>query len=69
MKYYKIVIVVNNKSSKKIFKKKNLNKKKNFLVVGDVGLPKVTLNTIDSHKPMYYKVNNDHHGDLLPLGH
>ena len=69
MKYYKIVIVVNNKSSKKILKKKKLNKKKNFLVVGDVVLPKVTLNPIDSHKPMYYKVNNDHHGDLLPLGH
>jgi hypothetical protein len=36
-------------------------------------LPKVTLNPIDSHKSMYYtvycKVNNDHHGDLLPLGH
>jgi hypothetical protein len=35
--------------------------------------PKVTLNPIDSHKSMYYtvycKVNNDHHGDLLPLGH
>ena len=36
-------------------------------------LPKVTLNPIDSHKSMYYtvycKVDNDHHGDLLPLGH
>ena len=38
-------------------------------ICGDVVLPKVTLNPIDSHKPMYYKVNNDHHGDLLPLGH
>ena len=66
MKYYRIVIVVNNNSSKT--KKKN-SKKKMFLVVGDVVLPKVTLNPIDSHKPMYYKVNNDHHGDLLPLGH
>ena len=66
MKYYRIVIVVNNNSSKT--KKKN-SKKKMFLVVGDVVLSKVTLNPIDSHKPMYYKVNNDHHGDLLPLGH
>ena len=65
MKYYRIVIVVNNNSSKT---KKKL-KKKMFLVVGDVVLPKVTLNPIDSRKPMYYKVNNDHHGDLLPLGH
>ena len=70
MKYYKIVIVVNNKSSKKKYLKKKLNKMNFFfLVVGDVVLPKVTLNPIDSHKPMYYKVNNDHHGDLLPLGH
>ena len=62
MKYYRIVIVVNNKGRKKIYKKI-------FLVAGDVVLPKVTPNPIDSHKPMYYKVNNDHHGDLLPLGH
>ena len=42
-------------------------------ICGDGVLPKVTLNPIDSHKSMYYtvycKVNNDHHGDLLPLGH
>ena len=50
-------------------------------ICGDVVLPKVTLNPIDSHKPMYckvtitgiyypldIKVNNDHHGDLLSLG-
>ena len=36
-------------------------------ICGDVVLPKVTLNPIDSHKPMYYKVNNDHHGDYYPL--
>ena len=64
MKYYRIVIVVNNNGSKK-----NISKRKIFLVVGDVVLPKVTLNPIDSHKPMSCKVNNDHHGDLLPLGH
>ena len=62
MKYYRIVIVVNNKGRKKIYKKI-------FLVVGDVVLSKVTPNPIDSHKPMYYKVNNGHHGDLPPLGH
>ena len=44
-------------------------KKKIFLVVGYVVLPKVTLNPIHSHKPTYCKVNNDHHGDLLPLVH
>ena len=42
-------------------------------ICGDGVLPKVTLNPIDSHKSMYYtvycKVDNDHHGDLLPLGH
>ena len=38
-------------------------------ICGNVLLPKVTLNSIDLHKPMYCKVNNDHHGDLLPLGH
>ena len=48
--------------------KKNISKRKIFLVVGDVVLPKVTLNPIDSHKPMFCKVNNDHHGDLLLLG-
>ena len=35
----------------------------------DVLPPKLTLNPKDSHKPMYYNVNNDHHRDLLPLGH
>ena len=40
-------------------------------ICGDGVLPKVTLDPIDSHKTMYpldIKVNNDHHGDLLPLG-
>ena len=64
MQYYRIVIVVNNNISKE-----NISKRKIFVVVGDVVLPKVTLNAIDSHKPMYCKVNYDHHGDLLPLGH
>ena len=48
-------------------------KNKNTWLFGDGVLPKVTLNPIDSHKSMYYtvycKVDNDHHGDLLPLGH
>ena len=43
---------------------KKISKRKIFLVVGAVVLPWVTLNPIDSHKPMYCKENNDHHGDL-----
>ena len=65
MKYQRIVIVVNNNSSRKKYLKNNSF----WLSAMERVLPKVTLNSIDSHKPMYYKVNNDHHGDLLPLGH
>ena len=36
-------------------------------ICGDVVLPKVTLNPTDSHKPMHYKLNNDHHRNLPPL--
>ena len=48
---------------------------KGFLSMGNVHVahlwgysaPKVHLNPTDSHKPMYYKLNNDHHRNLLPL--